>query len=362
MSSTTGWRRGGWTIALGAIAAALAGCFVGPPPVTAEGPYPEGQPPPPVEGQPPPVPQVPQPPQPPQPDAAPAPGGDDVAVDDFVAPLSHYGTWVDVAPYGRVWQPAEDVAGEDFTPYASDGAWAANDDGSWVFQSRYDGAWGWATYHYGRWVEHPEYGWVWVPGTVWAPSWVEWRHGGGYVGWVPMGPPGVVVVQSRWVFVEERNLTAPAVLGYRLPPERAHVAFAVAAPIVDVRGSAHWTVGPSVARLSAAGAAIRTAHVVVPARGYVRAQASAVAHIAAATRPARVQSMPTIRRGPSAVHIAAQPQPMPVPVAHPSLVPAVAPIPGAHPAGVVPPVPRPLAPVPPLRRPVSPPPPRGHRR
>src|SRR5262249_2739923 len=154
------------------------------------------------------------------------------------------------------------------------------------------------------------------------------------------------------VFVEERNLTAPAVYSYRLPPERAHVAFAVAAPIVEVRGSAHWTVGPSVARLAAAGIAIRTAHVAVPTRGYVRAHASPVARIAVATRPARVQAMPTIRRGPSAVHIAAQPQPMPAPMPRPSPVPAVAPIPGAHPAGVVPPVPRPVAPVPPPRRPV----------
>src|SRR5579863_10253444 len=119
MSSTTSWRLGSWAIALGTLATAPLGCFVGPPPVTAEGPYPEGQPPPPVEGQPPPAPEVPQPPQPSPPVAAPALGGDDVAVDDFVAPLGSYGTWVDVAPYGRVWQPADDVAGEDFVPYAS---------------------------------------------------------------------------------------------------------------------------------------------------------------------------------------------------------------------------------------------------
>ena len=31
-------------------------------------------------------------------------------------------------------------------------------------------------------------GWCWIPGTTWGPAWVNWRWGGGYVGWAPMAP------------------------------------------------------------------------------------------------------------------------------------------------------------------------------
>src|SRR6185437_1270210 len=134
------------------------GCVVGPPPVAAEEPPPAFEPPPPAPtGWPSATPLEAQ-----APPTQPARGSDDTAVEDFVAPLANYGTWVDVAPYGRVWQPADDIAGEDFTPYASDGAWVAGDDGSWTFRSKYDDEWGWAAYHYGRWVDHEAYGWVWV--------------------------------------------------------------------------------------------------------------------------------------------------------------------------------------------------------
>jgi hypothetical protein len=364
MATATRWRLGGWlrpAIVVGALAAALVGCDLGPPPAAPEPPYPEGQQPPP---------EIPHPPPPQMLDTAPAPGGDDVAVDDFVAPLGNYGTWVDVPPYGRAWQPADDQAGEGFTPYASDGSWAANDDGSWVYQSRNDSTWGWATYHYGRWVDHGDYGWVWVPGTVWAPSWVEWRYGGGYVGWVPMGPPGVAFGESRWVFVGEQNFGAPAVWGYRLPPDQVHVAFAAAMPIVEVRGSAHWTAGPSVARLAAAGVAVRSVHVAMPARGYVRAQAAAVVRVAATTRAGRVQAAPVVRRGPSAVRVQAQPVPAPAPVPRPverPAVPAPAPRPIERQAAPAPaPAPRQVAPVqhpvaPAPRRRPPPPPPKLHK-
>jgi hypothetical protein len=261
-------RRGLRRVALAAamvLAAGMPACVEGPPPVPAEAPpQPQAQP-------------QQQPQQPAQADDGQQPQGDDANVEDFYEPLANYGTWVDTPQYGRVWQPSEDLAGDGFTPYASDGSWAANDDGDWVFESRYDNEFGWATYHYGRWAEHEDYGWVWIPGTVWAPSWVEWRYGGGYVGWVPMGPPGVVVVENRWFFVEERYFTAPVVYGYRLPPERARVAYVSATPIVDVRVGARWTVGPPVARVRASGVAVRTVHTRAPARGYVRTQARASA-------------------------------------------------------------------------------------
>ncbi len=247
---------------------------MGPPPAPAEGPPQPGQAPT----------DEPQQAQAQPQDNGQQAGEDDANIEDFYEPLANYGTWVDTPEYGRVWQPADDVAGEDFVPYASDGAWAANDDGDWVFQSKYENEFGWATYHYGRWAEHDDYGWVWVPGTTWAPSWVEWRYGGGYVGWVPMGPPGVTFVEDRWFFVEERSFGAPVIYGYRVPPDRVHVAYMAASPIVEVRGRARWTAGPPVARLRASGVSFRAAHTRAPARGYVRTTARTV-RAAGASRP-----------------------------------------------------------------------------
>jgi hypothetical protein len=224
-------------------------------------------------------------------------GGEDASLEDFNEPLSNYGNWVEVEGYGRVWQPSEDVAGEDFVPYASDGSWAANDDGTYVFESKYDQEFGWATYHYGRWVEHDEYGWVWIPGTTWAPSWVEWRYGGGYVGWVPMGPPGYTVVESRWVFVETRYFGAPAVYSYRLGPDRAPMAYVAARPLVEVRGSARWTVGPPIASVRAEGGVMRTAHYAPPGRA--GAKAAAKASKARGAGKARASSAP-VKRGKAA--------------------------------------------------------------
>ena len=228
-------RRGVLTAAL-ALFASLPACYVGPPPLPAEAPQqgydPQQHGADPQQG-------------------ADPPAGQDANVEDFYEPLAAYGSWVDTTEHGRAWQPSEDVAGSGFTPYASDGSWAVNDDGDWVFESRYDNEFGWATYHYGRWAEHNEFGWVWVPGTTWAPSWVEWRYGGGYVGWVPMGPPGVVFVESRWFFVEEQHFGSPAIYNYRLPPDRVRMAYVTAQPIVEVRGRAGWRVGPPAARIRA---------------------------------------------------------------------------------------------------------------
>jgi len=235
------------------------GCYVVPPPVAAEQPGEAA----PADAN-----------APPATDAAPADGQqDDANIDDFYEPLAAYGTWVDTENYGRVWQPSEDVAGDGFTPYASDGSWVNNDDGDYVFQSKYDNEYGWATYHYGRWAEHDDYGWVWIPGTVWAPSWVEWRYGGGYVGWAPLGPAGYVTLENRWFFTEERYFGAPNVYSYRLGPDRVHVAYMSASPIVEVHGRGRWAVGPPAGRLRAAGVAMRTARGRAPARGYVKAQA-----------------------------------------------------------------------------------------
>jgi len=122
---------------------------------------------------------------------------------DFYAPLASCGTWVDVGSYGRCWRPAGVVAG--WRPYCN-GYWVWTDCG-WYWVS--DEPWAWACYHYGYWVDDSDYGWVWVPGVEWAPAWVCWRFGGGYIGWAPLGPPGVFFARhpddSAFVFVENRH-------------------------------------------------------------------------------------------------------------------------------------------------------------
>ncbi len=236
-------------------------------------------------------------------------GGDqgDVQVADFEESLGNYGTWVDVPVYGHVWQPADDVAGEDFTPYTSDGSWSAADDGSWVYDSKYDTEYGWATYHYGRWVDQEDYGWVWIPGTEWAPSWVDWRYGGGNVGWVPLGPPGVVVEESRWCFVDQVHFADVGWRTYRTPPERIHESFSVSVSIAvgggGGGGGGHWSAGPPVASIRAAGGNVRTSHVSKPARGAVKAQAQASVQRAKTSNRPKSAAAP-VKRGSAATRAA----------------------------------------------------------
>lgn len=244
-------------------------------------------------------------PMPPPPPPAPAQqvvvvDDDDVVVDDFYEPLGYYGVWVDTPYYGRVWQPAPDMAGPDFWPYASDGHWATNSRGDWVFVSRYHAQWGWATYHYGRWVWSDMYGWVWIPGRRWAPAWVEWRYGGGHVGWAPMGPPGVVIVEHHFVFVERTYIGSANVYSYRVPAERRRTVYAAAAPVMgggaSGEGQAYIRPGPPVSELRAAGVTVTSAEVEAPSKGYVKAQGRAVVEGAAERRAAgRVMTAPQVR-------------------------------------------------------------------
>ena len=118
------------------------------------------------------------------------------AVADFDKPLAANGAWVETGAFGRCWRPA-DVA-VNWRPYC-DGIWVWTDCG-WYWQS--DVPWAWACYHYGSWSYDPNYGWIWVPGVEWAPAWVYWRIGGGYIGWAPCSPRGVVD-PSVFVFVDE---------------------------------------------------------------------------------------------------------------------------------------------------------------
>jgi hypothetical protein len=115
---------------------------------------------------------------------------------DFYSPLTPYGAWVDVSPYGRCWHPSSETAG--WRPYTV-GYWEWTDAG-WYWTS--DEPWAWACYHYGSWVLDPVYGWVWLPGVEWAPAWVVWREAPDYIGWAPCGPRGVAVSDSYFAFVD----------------------------------------------------------------------------------------------------------------------------------------------------------------
>jgi hypothetical protein len=153
-----------------------------------------------------------------------------VAVSFFYEDLSPYGYWVRDPYYGTVWYPDHRTPG--WQPYVN-GRWVYTVEYGWYWES--EEQWGWATYHYGRWVYTAGYGWVWVPGDEWAPAWVEWRYGGGYVGWTPLPPEAtwrsnVVVYGSidlsapryhpGWVFVAEADFARGSIETRRAPAWR----------------------------------------------------------------------------------------------------------------------------------------------
>lgn len=181
--------------------------------------------------------------------------GADLDVAVFDDALSPYGEWVFVAGLGRVWRPYTAVVGSDFRPYATGGRWVYTDVG-WTFASTY--SWGWAPFHYGNWWFDSMYGWVWLPGSRWAPAWVDWRHGGGYVGWAPVPPPGfsfgfVASWGSPWCFVETHYISRPYVTTYVVPVERVRTVYVeTRATPVTVYGRSTYSVGPSAVDVSRA--------------------------------------------------------------------------------------------------------------
>lgn len=135
----------------------------------------------------------------------------------FYDELIPYGDWIKDARYGYVWLPA---VHEDFHPYGTNGHWVMTEYGNtWV--SDYD--WGWATFHYGRWYFDNTYqSWAWIPDYQWGPAWVDWRTGGGYYGWAPMGPGFSVNVRinipaAYWVFVPQHRFIYRNVYSYHVP-------------------------------------------------------------------------------------------------------------------------------------------------
>ena len=237
-----------------------------------------------VAGQPGPAPQTASPAPAPSgaPDASPATGGLNSAVVDltsFEAPLTPYGTWMDLPGVGHVWRPNPMVVGAGFRPYATGGHWAYTEAG-WAFVSDFD--WGWAPFHYGHWWFDQAAGWVWLPGHVWSPAWVRWRDGGGYLGWAPMAPNGWELRGQEpaafWCFVEPRYMVEPRVATYVLAPEQTRSVYVSAAPMRYERGafaSGRWHPGPTADRISVARGspvtAVRYANVARPAPPAFRA-------------------------------------------------------------------------------------------
>lgn len=123
----------------------------------------------------------------PEPSATPGDAGydmGDVTDTEIDATLDGYGSWQESDDYGRIWRPDTTTVGVDFTPYETDGSWIWSDAG-WNYSCDYN--WGWLPFHYGRWGWFDGY-WGWQPGYNWTAAAVEWRGGGGYTGWRPLGP------------------------------------------------------------------------------------------------------------------------------------------------------------------------------
>jgi hypothetical protein len=139
-----------------------------------------------------------------------------ISFQTFYNELNPYGDWVMDPTYGYVWVPFVE---QGFHPYGTNGHWEMTNFGNtWV--SNYD--WGWAAFHYGRWFWNNYYGWAWVPGYEWAPAWVNWRTGGGYYGWAPLGPGihvsvGFNVPSNYWVFVPQRRFRSRNFYRYCAP-------------------------------------------------------------------------------------------------------------------------------------------------
>jgi len=144
-----------------------------------------------------------------------------VSFDAFYSSLSPYGEWipVDGGMYG--WRPVGVEVG--WRPYVY-GHWVWTEYG-WYWTT--DEPWGWAVFHYGRWYYDDYYGWVWIPGYDWAPAWVEWRYGGPFLGWAPLGPYAVFRVgvgihysvrwrtpAFYWNFVDCRYMTSGSLHRY----------------------------------------------------------------------------------------------------------------------------------------------------
>ncbi|RYF21584.1 MAG: hypothetical protein EOO42_10315 [Flavobacteriales bacterium] len=174
---------------------------------------------------------------------------EDVSLQSFYDELSPYGQWIQDPQYGYVWRP--DVDQEEFRPYYTNGRWAMTEYGNtWV--SNYE--WGWAPFHYGRWVYNRYNNWVWLPDTVWGPAWVNWRSGGGYYGWAPMGPSisiginigrgGYRVPDMCWNFIPYNNIYYSNYPRYNYGRNRVYIQNTVIINNTYVRNNRTYYTGP----------------------------------------------------------------------------------------------------------------------
>lgn len=185
------------------------------------------------------------------------------AVDDseemFQDSLAPYGNWVDVAGYGRCWQPTVVVSNPGWQPYFNCGHWVYSDCG-WYWLSDY--SWGWAPFHYGNWFRHARLGWCWVPGHTWGPSWVSWRYDNDYCGWAPL-PPGAAfsiglgltfhghhvgerddlgLRPDHYHFVAWNHFHDRQLQSHRLPPQVAQRAYDRSTIATRISGDGHTTI------------------------------------------------------------------------------------------------------------------------
>jgi len=178
------------------------------------------------------------------------PGEDIESVEVFYDALSEHGSWVEDAEHGYVFAPYD-----DYIPY-SDGRWVYTEYGmTWVSDHPID----WAVAHYGRWYYQDR--WLWIPDTVWGPSWVEWRVGGGYVGWAPLGIAYYGAPLHYWRYVPTSYVFHTGLSGYYLQPHRVRVVHTSSRPVHRyVRGyrGHRYIAGPSARTL---GVRPRPAHV-----------------------------------------------------------------------------------------------------
>ena len=123
--------------------------------------------------------------------------------------LDANGRWVNIPPYGMVWQPAAVAAG--WAPYRQ-GHWAWVEPWGWTWID--DMPWGFAPFHYGRWA-FAAGGWYWVPGAVavrpvYSPALVAFVGGGGIgvgvAAWFPLGPGEVYRPAYRVSEIYVRNV------------------------------------------------------------------------------------------------------------------------------------------------------------
>lgn len=180
---------------------------------------------------------------------------DPICLGTFEGTLAPYGTWIDDEEVGYVWVPEPAIVGVGFVPYLSAGHWSYTEHGYfWVS----DHSWGWVTFHYGRWVHSARWGWAWVPGARYSPAWVDWRYGGGYLGWAPARPTfhwraGVAYYveapPAPFVFVHASAFFSPYLTVVVAPPAHHDALMSSTtrwiAPPADPYAGAHPFVGPA---------------------------------------------------------------------------------------------------------------------